>query len=256
MKTLISFCIAVTLFFSAKHLTAQVTKAKTGSSTGTNTEPTNTGSNVISSLGFSEADAGSAIKEALSKGVANAVDVVSVKDGYFKNQFIKIPFPPEAVKVEKALRQVGAGAMADKVIESLNRAAEDAAQAAKPIFINAIKQITVVDAINIVTGSQQDAATKFLQKTTSPQLVTAFKPAIKKSLDKTYATKYWREATVRYNKIPMVKKVNTDLPDYTTKKALDGLFYMISKEEVKIRQNPKQFGSNIIDKVFGGILKK
>jgi hypothetical protein len=180
---------------------------------------------------------------------------VSVKDGYFKNQFIKIPFPQEAKVVENTLRQIGAGVLADRVIESLNRAAEDAAQAAKPIFINAIKQITVTDAINIVTGSQQDAATKFLQRTTTTQLVSAFKPAIKNSLDKTYATKYWNEATTRYNKVPFVRKVNTDLPDYTTKKALDGLFYMIGKEEAKIRQNPKQYGSSIIDKVFGAILK-
>jgi hypothetical protein len=202
---------------------------------------------------FTEADAAAAIKEALTKGAVNAVNTVGVKDGYFKNQFIKIPFPPEAKAVENTLRQVGAGQLADRVIESLNRAAEDAAQAAKPIFINAIKQLTVTDAINIVTGSQRDAATRFLQRTTTNQLITAFKPAIKNSLDKTLATKYWAEATTRYNKVPFVKKVNTDLPDYTTRKALDGLFYMIAKEEAKIRQNPKQYGSTIIDKVFGAV---
>jgi hypothetical protein len=217
---------------------------------------TTSGNKSSSSTSFTEGEAGDAIKEALMKGIANGVDIVSKPDGYFKNQFIKIPFPKEAEIVESTLRSVGAGAMADKVIESLNRAAEDAAQAAKPIFINSIKQLTVVDAMNIVTGSQQDAATQFLKRTTNTQLVSAFKPAIKKSLDKMYATKYWKEATTRYNKIPLVKKVNTDLPDYTTKKALDGLFYMVAQEEKKIRANPKAFGSSILDKVFGSVLKK
>jgi hypothetical protein len=217
--------------------------------TNSGTKPTTTGK-------FTNDEAGNAIKEALLKGVANGVDIVGKKDGYWKNNLIKIPFPKEAAIVESTLRKIGAGSMADRVTESLNRAAEDAAQAAKPILVNSIKQLTVLDAINIVSGAQKNAATLFLQKTTGPQLITAFKPAIQKSLDKMLATKYWREATTRYNKIPMVRKVNTDLADYTTRKALDGLFVMVGKEEEKIRANPKAFGSSIIDKVFGGLLGK
>lgn len=204
---------------------------------------------------FSESEAVSAIREALSKGVVSAVNTVGVKDGYFKNQLIKIPFPPDAKVVETSLRQVGAGRLADQVVESLNRAAEDAAQAAKPIFLEAIKKLTITDAVAIVSGSQPDAATRYLQRATTQQLIAAFKPAIKNSLDKTMATKYWAEATTRYNKLPLVKKVNTDLPDYVTRKALDGLFLMIAKEEATIRQQPRQYGSNIIEKVFGAVLK-
>jgi hypothetical protein len=247
-KIIISFLFIATTFY----VSAQ--KAKVGGSTGSTTS--NTGNSGSTLSNFTNDEAGSAIKEALTKGVSNAVDVVSLKDGYFKNNLIKIPFPPEVKTVETTLRQVGAGKIVDKVVVSLNRAAEDAAKAAKPIFINSIKQLTVTDAMNIVTGSQQDAATNFLKRTTNDQLLQAFKPAIKKSLDKTYATKYWREATTRYNRIPLVKKVNTDLTDYTTRKALDGLFIMIAKEENKIRQDPKAFGSNVIDKVFGGLLGK
>jgi hypothetical protein len=240
------FCVSIYFAYAQTKTLEKISNIKLPGTAGSSSSTTK----------FTEVEAADAIKEALTKGVSNGVDIVSKPDGYFKNQFIKIPFPKEADIVESTLRSVGAGALADKVIESLNRAAEDAAQAAKPIFINSIKQMTVVDAMNIVTGSQQDAATQFLQRTTNNQLVSAFKPAIKNSLDKTYATKYWKEATTRYNKIPFVRKVNTDLPDYTTKKALDGLFYMIAQEEKKIRQNPKAFGSNIIDKVFGSILGK
>ncbi len=249
MKTLL---LTLAVYFSIVSLYAQ----KIGTTSGNNTSNTtsNSGSGLLSNITNDEA--GTAIKEVLSKGVTNAVNVVGVKDGYFKNNLIKIPFPKEAEIVESTLRRVGAGKMADRVIESLNRAAEDAAQAAKPILVNSIKQLTVTDAMNIVTGSQQDAATQFLKRTTSEQLVSAFKPSIKKSLDRTLATKYWKEATSRYNRVPMVRKVNTDLADYTTRKALDGLFIMIAKEEGKIRQDPKAFGSNIVDKVFGGLLGK
>lgn len=249
MKTLL---LSLAVCFSTVLVYAQRIGTTSGSNTSNTT--TNSGSGLLGNITNDEA--GNAIKEVLTKGVSSAVDIVSVKDGYFRNNLIKIPFPKEAEVVESTLRRVGAGQMADRVIESLNRAAEDAAQAAKPILVNSIKQLTVVDAMNIVTGSQQDAATRFLQRTTNEQLVSAFKPAIKKSLDKTLATKYWKEATTRYNKVPMVRKVNTDLTDYTTRKALDGLFVMISKEEEKIRQNPKAFGSNVVDKVFGGLLGK
>lgn len=249
MKTLLLFLIAC---FSIVSSNAQ----KIGTTSGSNNQSSTTSSSSGLLGSFSNDEAVTAIKEVLSKGVTNAVNVVGVKDGYFKNNLIKIPFPKEAEIVESTLRREGAGKMADRVIESLNRAAEDAAQAAKPILVNSIKQLTVTDAMNIVTGSQQDAATQFLKRTTTEQLVTAFKPSIKKSLDKTLATKYWKEATSLYNKVPMVRKVNTDLADYTTRKALDGLFIMISKEEGKIRQDPKAFGSNIVDKVFGGLLGK
>lgn len=244
--------ITLTVAFSVYIANAQ--KIGTGTGATKNNNNNNPTSSILGNI--TNDDAGAAIKEVLIKGVSSGVDIVSLKDGYFKNNLIKIPFPQEVQIVESTLRKVGAGKMADKVIESLNRAAEDAAQAAKPIFVNSIKQLTVTDAMNIVTGGQQDAATQFLRRTTSEQIIAAFKPSIKKSLDKTHATKYWKEATSRYNKVPMARKVNTDLTDYTTRKALEGLFVMVAKEEGKIRQNPKAFGSGVIDKVFGGLLGK
>ncbi|MCW5907000.1 MAG: DUF4197 family protein [Chitinophagales bacterium] len=202
---------------------------------------------------FTQAEAAQAIKEALTKGITEGVKKVSVTDGYFKNSFIKIPFPNDAKNVESTLRKIGLGSMIDNLVLSLNRAAESAASQATPIFVNSIKQMTINDAINIVSNKQTDAATRFLERTTTEQLVAAFKPSIKTALDKTLATKYWKDIMTRYNQIPFVAKVNTDLPDYATRKAISGLFYMVAQEEAKIRKDPKTAASSIIEKVFGSI---
>ncbi len=201
--------------------------------------------------GFTEAEAVKAIKEALSNGITKGVDKVSVTDGYFKNDIIKIPFPENAKRVENTLRDMGLGSMIDDVVLSLNRAAESAAKEATSIFVNAIKQMTVNDAISIVNNKQQDAATRFLERTTTEQLVSAFKPPIQVALDKVNATKYWSDVMTQYNRIPFVTKVETDLPDYVTRKAITGLFYMISLEEAKIRKDPAARVSEILRKVFG-----
>ncbi|MDB5284096.1 MAG: hypothetical protein JWO06_3171 [Bacteroidota bacterium] len=202
---------------------------------------------------FTQDEAARAIKEALSNGITKGVDKVSVADGYFKNPSIKIPFPPEAQKVEDALRRVGLGNMIDNVVSSMNHAAENAAKAATAIFINAIKQMTVSDAIGIVNNKQQDAATQFLQRTTTDQLVGAFKPSIKDALDKTGATKYWTDVMTEYNKLPFVSKVETDLPEYATRKAIGGLFFMVAKEEASIRKDPLARTSDLLKKVFGNV---
>jgi hypothetical protein len=212
-----------------------------------------TGGGSNSTANFTQTEAANAIKEALSKGVTAGVNKVSVTDGFFKNNFIKIPFPKDAKVVETTLRQIGLGSMIDNLVLSLNRAAESAAKQATPIFLNSIKQMTINDAIAIVSNKQTDAATRFLEKTTTEQLVVAFKPSIKAALDKTLATKYWKDIMTRYNKIPFVSKVNTDLPDYATRKAISGLFYMVAQEEAKIRKDPKAAASSIIEKVFGSI---
>lgn len=229
------------------------TTTPTGTTTtpNSNTKPTNTVTNTVTN--FTNAEAASAIKEALSKGVTAGVNKVSVLDGYFKNEMIKILFPPQAREAETTLRKIGLGSMIDNVVKSMNRAAEDAAKQAGPIFLNAIKQMTINDAVNIVANQQKDAATRFLEKNTTEQLVLSFKPSIKSALDKTLATKYWSDVTTRYNRIPFVRKVDTDLPDYVTRKAISGLFYMVAQEEMKIRKDPKAAASSIIEKVFGGI---
>ncbi|HRI26617.1 MAG TPA: DUF4197 domain-containing protein [Chitinophagales bacterium] len=189
------------------------------------------------------------LKQALEFGIGNGADMVSKADGYFKNPKIKIPFPPEAQKVEKTLRDLGLGSEVDKVVLSLNRAAEDAAKSAKPIFVSAIKQMTIKDAMNILKGND-NAATEYLRKATSNDLRTAFKPVINKSLDKVAATKYWDDVIKRYNQIPLVQKVNPDLNAFVTEKALDGLFFMVAQEESKIRKNPGARITELLKRVF------
>ncbi len=202
---------------------------------------------------FTENEAGQAIKEALTKGITTGVEKVSIVDGFLKNDLIKIPFPENAKKVESTLRNLGLGFQIDKMVETMNHAAEDAAKQATPIFIAAIKQMTVTDAIGIINNKKQDAATVYLQNATTEQLVSAFKPHIKSALDKLNATKYWSDIMSQYNKIPFVQKVETDLPDFVTRKAIKGLFYMISEEEKKLRQNANSRTSDILKKVFGNI---
>lgn len=214
-----------------------------------NTNNNTNGGNLITDI--TQGDAASAIKEALMKGVSAGVAKVAVTDGYFGNSFIKIPFPQDVQIVESTLRSFGMGSMIDNLVLSLNRAAENAAVQAGPIFLNGIKQMTLNDAINIVSNKQPDAATQFLQRTTTESLVAAFKPSIQTALDKTLATKYWSDITGYYNKIPFVSPVNTNLPDYVTRKAITGLFYMVAQEEAKIRKDPINQGSEIINKVFG-----
>lgn len=190
------------------------------------------------------------LKEALIKGISNGSDIVSQLDGYFKNPEIKIPFPPDVKKVEDRLRQVGLGNEVDKFVMTLNRGAEDAAKEAKPIFIAAIRQMTIQDAWGILKG-EQDAATNYLKRTTSSLLKDKFKPVIQNSLQKVNATKYYTDIVTRYNQIPLVQKVNPELDDYATDKAIEGLFLMIAKEEKNIRANPAARTTELLKRVFG-----
>ncbi len=205
----------------------------------------------VKRTGFSQEEAANAIKESLIKGTSSGTETVSKTDGYFKNPEIKIPFPEDVKKVEQKLRAIGAGKKVDEAILSINRAAEMAAIEAKPIFITAIKQLTVRDAINIVKG-EDDAATKYLNRTTNAILYEKFKPIIVSALEKTNATKHWKTVITTYNRIPMIKKANPDLEDYVTKKAIYGLFIMIAREEKRIRENPAARTTDLLKKVFGG----
>ena len=203
----------------------------------------------LSGESLSKEEIGEGLKEALTNGVSKGSDLVSQLDGYYKNPEIKIPFPPEVKQVETKLRQIGLGSEVDKFIESLNRGAEDAAREAKPIFVSAIKQMTIQDAWGILKG-ENDAATKYLSKTTSPLLTEKFKPVIQNSLNKVNATKYYSDLVNTYNKIPLVQKVNPNLDDYATEKAIQGLFVMIAKEEKNIRANPGARTTELLKKVF------
>jgi hypothetical protein len=199
--------------------------------------------------------ASSGLQEALISGIRKGVEIVSKPDGYLANPLIKIPFPPEFKMVEDGVRKIGLGSVADQAVISMNRAAEQAASDALPIFLDAIKQLNFNDVMSILNGSNERAATDFLQRTTSAALAQKFKPTISDALDKVEATKYWGQITQTYNKIPFVQKVNPDLPDYVTQRALDGLFMMVAQEEKNIRQNPVARTTDVLQQVFGGITK-
>lgn len=196
------------------------------------------------------AEVGEGLKEALINGISKGSDLVSQLDGYFKNPEIKIPFPPDVKRVENTLRDIGLGGEVDKFIMTLNRGAEDAAREAKPIFVSAIRSMTIQDAWAILKG-EDNAATEYLKRTTSAQLKEKFKPVIQTSLNKVNATKYYGDLVTRYNKIPFVEKVNPNLDDYATDKAIEGLFVMIAKEEKNIRQDPLARTTDLLKKVFG-----
>ncbi|MBA4057953.1 MAG: DUF4197 domain-containing protein [Marivirga sp.] len=196
------------------------------------------------------AEVAEGLKEALIKGISTGSDLASQLDGYFKNPEIKIPFPPEVKKVEDKLRQIGLGGEVDKFVMTLNRGAEDAAKEAKPIFITAIRSMTIQDAWGILKG-QPDAATQYLKRTTSLQLKEKFKPVIQNSLSKVSATRYYGDIVNTYNKIPLTEDVNPNLDDYATDKAIEGLFLMIAKEEKNIRQDPLARTTELLKKVFG-----
>lgn len=182
----------------------------------------------------SESDMTNALKEALQTGAGNAVSYLNKPGGYLDNARFKIPFPQDAQNVANKARQLGMGKQVDEFVERMNRGAEDAAAAAKPIFVNAIRSMSLTDAKNILLGSN-DAATQYFKVKTTNDLAAAFAPSIKTALDKMEATKYWTQITTRYNKLPMVKPVQTDLVKYTTGKALDGLFMKMADEEKDLR---------------------
>ncbi len=198
---------------------------------------------------LSSEDVAQGLKEALTNGVSKGSDLVSQVDGYFKNPEIKIPFPPEVKQVETSLRQLGLGSEVDRFILTLNRGAEEAAKEAKPIFVEAVKQMTIQDAWAILRG-EKDAATQYLKSSTSTVLKEKFKPIIQQALEKVNATKYYGDLVGTYNKIPLVQKVNPDLNEYATEKAIEGLFVMIAKEEKNIRENPMARTSELLKKVF------
>jgi hypothetical protein len=216
----------------------------------------NTRATVSPQLGLTNLEIGNALKQALQQGTSKSADQLSAVDGFFGNAAIKILFPPEAKKVENTLRGMGMNKLCDDVILSLNRAAEDAAKEAKPIFLDAIEKMTLQDVSNILMG-QNDAATQYFKKTTTDQLTAKFRPVIQASLAKVGATKYYGTAAGEYNKMPFVKHVNPNITDYATQKAIDGLFVQIALEELKIRQNlPSARSTPLMQKVFAFADKK
>lgn len=202
-----------------------------------------------SSSNLSSSEIVSGLKEALSLGAQKSGDKLSATDGFFKDAAVKILLPQQIRDVENKMRMLGFGKLVDNAELSMNRAAEDASKAAAPIFLDAIKKMTVTDALNILRGSDT-AATGYLRKTTSADLTTAFRPVIDTSLKKTDANKYWKDVFSTYNKFTS-KPVDTDITSYVTGKALDGLFYYVAQEEVSIRKDPAARVTDILKSVFG-----
>ncbi len=190
------------------------------------------------------------LKEALTIGTQNATKIVSQLDGFNKNPKIRIPFPPEAEKVKQKVIDLGMQEQVDKFELTLNRAAEEAAKEAAPIFIGAVKGMSIADGFAILKGND-NAATEYLREKTSAQLKQKFKPVIKNAIEKVEVTKYWKPIITTYNKIPFVEKMNPDLEEYVTQKAMDGLFLMLAEEEAKIRKDPMARVTDLLKRVFG-----
>jgi len=219
--------------------------------TGPNGTTGSTGSNPTTSVSSSEAASG--IKQALSQGLDRSIKSLSATDGFLGNTAVKILMPPEAQKVESALRGIGLGSLCDNLIQSLNRAAESAVSEAAPVFVSALSQLTIRDATNILLSGQQDAATEFFKRTTTTELAKRFSPIVEGALGKHHVAQYWSTVVTRYNQLPLVNdKIETDLNKYVTQKAIDGLFYQVAQEELKIRNNLGGSRTTpLLQKVFG-----
>ena len=187
--------------------------------------------------------------EALIKGSENSVQSASKKNGFNLNKSIKIPFPQDAKKMKSTLVKMGFSDQVIKFEKSINNAAELASKEALPIFVNAVKSMTINDAFSILNGND-NSATVYLKDQTSTSLYTKFKPIISNAISKVDVTKYWSDLTSAYNKVPFVKPINTDLDDYITKGAMYGLFFLIEQEEKNIRNNPTARTTEILKKVF------
>ena len=210
----------------------------------TTTTPALTNSEVISGL-----------KEALNVGITNSVNLTSITDGFLKNADIRLPFPPDAIKVKEKAIAWGLTDQVDKIELTLNRAAEEATKEALPIFKDAILNMSVQDGFAILNGGN-GAATKFLKDNTKAKLTTAFSPKVQDAINKVKLTEYWNPVATRYNQAMTIsggQKVETDLNAYVTERAIDGLFHMVEIEENKIRQDPAARVTDLLTKVFGSI---
>ncbi len=205
--------------------------------------------NLPQTLPQNQLDIAGGLKEALNNGISKQVVKLTALDGFYKNEMVKILMPEELQKVDQTLRKVGLSSLADDGIKMLNRAAEDAVKEATPIFVDAVKKMTITDAKNILMGNES-AATTYLQSSTSTALYAKFNPVIKTSFAKVGADKIWNQIITKYNSLPLVKKINPDLTDYTTNKAMDGVFKMIAVEEKNIRTNLGSRTSTLLQQVF------
>ena len=226
------------ILFAAQFSVAQIDYNKLKKQGQSIVKQVNAGNNPLSNDEIIEG-----LREALTVGSNNASKAAAAVDGYYKNPKLYIPFPSEAKKMEQMLRSFGQEKLVNDFLLSLNRAAEDAAKEAAPIFVNAVKGLSILN-------GKDDAATQYLKQNTQALLLEKFKPIVENSLQKVNATKYWEQLVVAYNKIPMVVKMNPNLSEYATQKAIDGIFIVVAEEELQIRKNPAARVSAILKKVF------
>ncbi len=246
---------SIILVFSINACTSQQLQktardaAKSANDILNSTSTTGTGSNPLSND-----EVINGLKEALSVGTNASTAFASKMDGYYKNPALFIPFPPEAQKVKEKADALGMKEQTDKFVMTLNRAAEEAAKDAAPVFINAIKGMSIGDGFAILKGSD-NAATQYLRDKTTAELIQKFRPVVQNAINKVELTKYWTPIITNYNKMPFVEKQNPDLTAYVTDRAIVGLFKLIAEEEVKIRQNPAARVTDILKRVFGSVKK-
>jgi len=199
--------------------------------------------------GIGGVDIAGGLKEALNNGISKQVTKLTTTDGFYRNEAVKILLPEELRKVDAGLRRIGLSSLADEGLKVLNRAAEDAVKEATPIFVDAVRNMTFMDARSILMGNES-SATNYLQNSTSTALYGKFNPVIKNSFTKVGADKVWTNIITKYNSIPLVNKVNPDLTDYVTNQALNGVFKMVAVEEKNIRSNIVSRTSVLLQKVF------
>lgn len=199
--------------------------------------------------GISDQMIGSGLKQALDFGIDKQVKKLTSKDGFYKNQLVKIALPAELQKVDKTLRSIGLGKLADEGVKALNRAAEDAVKEATPIFVNAVKEISFNDVKTILLGTD-NAATQYLEGKTTAALYNKFNPVIQSSFAKVGASQIWSNLITRYNAIPLTADVNPDLTDYVTQQALQGVYKMIAVEEKQIRTKTQSRTTDLLKRVF------
>jgi len=205
--------------------------------------------NQFPNAGITNDQIGNGLKQALHNGITNQVSKLAVKDGFFKNELTRILLPEELQKVDNTLRKIGLSKLADEGLKVLNRAAEDAVGEAIPVFVDAIKGMTFIDAKNILLG-EKNAATMYLQNKTSEALYQKFNPIIANSFQKVGADKIWENLITKYNNLPLTANVNPNLTDYVTQEALKGVFTMVEVEEKEIRANVNKRSTELLKRVF------
>jgi hypothetical protein len=194
-------------------------------------------------------DVAAGLKEALQNGISKQVSLLTAEDGFLKNDLVKIPVPAEMQKVSNTLNNLGMSNLTNEGIKTMNRAAEMAVKEATPVFVEAIKNMSFSDAKAILMGNKTEATT-YLQKATTTSLYAKFKPVVQQAIGKAGADKVWSTIITKYNSVPMVSKVNPDINEYVTQKALEGVFKMIAVEETKIRESSSSRTSDLLQKVF------